>query len=233
MSAILKRDLQSYFTSPLGYVFMAAYLVIMNAAFYVTTIMTGKNNLVNVYSIMMYALMILVPILTMRTFSEDYKQRTDQLLLTSPVKPIGIVLGKFLAAYLVFLFSLIFTVLQVLIVSAVGNVNMAVVFGNYIAILSVAAVYIAIGVFVSSLTESQLVAAIATLAINVALLLFDFAYELINLSWVRSIIYWVSLYADITPSTSAVFCSRLFLLFSAAAVFIFLTVRILEKKRWS
>ena len=62
---------------------MAAYLVIMNAAFYVTTIMTGKNNLVNVYSIMMYALMILVPILTMRTFSEDYKQRTDQLLLTS------------------------------------------------------------------------------------------------------------------------------------------------------
>jgi ABC-2 type transport system permease protein len=234
MSAILKRDLQSYFTSPLGYVFMAAYLVIMNAAFYVTTIMTGKNNLVNVYSIMMYALMILVPILTMRTFSEDYKQRTDQLLLTSPVKPIGIVLGKFLAAYLVFLFSLIFTVLQVLIVSAVGNVNMAVVFGNYIAILSVAAVYIAIGVFVSSLTESQLVAAIATLAINVALLLFDFAYELINLSWVRSIIYWVSLYRRYNTFYVGVFSvADFFYYLSAAAVFIFLTVRILEKKRWS
>lgn len=234
MSAILKRDLQSYFTSPLGYVFMAAYLVIMNATFYVTTIMTGKNNLVNVYSIMMYALMILVPILTMRTFSEDYKQRTDQLLLTSPVKPIGIVLGKFLAAYLVFLFSLIFTVLQVLIVSAVGNVNMAVVFGNYIAILSVAAVYIAIGVFVSSLTESQLVAAIATLAINVALLLFDFAYELINLSWVRSIIYWVSLYRRYNTFYVGVFSvADFFYYLSAAAVFIFLTVRILEKKRWS
>ncbi|NMA37861.1 MAG: ABC transporter permease subunit [Papillibacter sp.] len=234
MSAILKRDLQSYFTSPLGYVFMAAYLVIMNAAFYVTTIMTGKNNLVNVYSIMMYALMILVPILTMRTFSEDYKQRTDQLLLTSPVKPIGIVLGKFLAAYLVFLFSLIFTVLQVLIVSAVGNVNMAVVFGNYIAILSVASVYIAIGVFVSSLTESQLVAAIATLAINVALLLFDFAYELINLSWVRSIIYWVSLYRRYNTFYVGVFSvADFFYYLSAAAVFIFLTVRILEKKRWS
>jgi ABC-2 type transport system permease protein len=213
---------------------MAAYLVIMNAAFYVTTIMTGKNNLVNVYSIMMYALMILVPILTMRTFSEDYKQRTDQLLLTSPVKPIGIVLGKFLAAYLVFLFSLIFTVLQVLIVSAVGNVNMAVVFGNYIAILSVAAVYIAIGVFVSSLTESQLVAAIATLAINVALLLFDFAYELINLSWVRSIIYWVSLYRRYNTFYVGVFSvADFFYYLSAAAVFIFLTVRILEKKRWS
>ena len=111
---------------------------------------------------------------------------------------------------------------------------MAVVFGNYIAILSVAAVYIAIGVFVSSLTESQLVAAIATLAINVALLLFDFAYELINLSWVRSIIYWVSLYRRYNTFYVGVFSvADFFYYLSAAAVFIFLTVRILEKKRWS
>ncbi len=234
MSAILKRDLQAYFTSPLGYVFMASFLIIMNAVFYVTNIMSGKNNIVNVYSIMLYALMILVPLLTMRTFSEDYKQRTDQLLLTSPVKPFGIVLGKFIAAYLVFLFSLIFTVLQVLIVSAVGNVNMAVVFGNYIAILSVAAVYIAIGIFISSLTESQLVAAIATLAINVALFLFDYAYELINLDWIKGIIYWISIYRRYNTFYVGVFSvADFFYYISAAAIFIFLTVRVLEKKRWS
>jgi ABC-2 type transport system permease protein len=213
---------------------MASFLIIMNAVFYVTNIMSGKNNIVNVYSIMLYALMILVPLLTMRTFSEDYKQRTDQLLLTSPVKPFGIVLGKFIAAYLVFLFSLIFTVLQVLIVSAVGNVNMAVVFGNYIAILSVAAVYIAIGIFISSLTESQLVAAIATLAINVALFLFDYAYELINLDWIKGIIYWISIYRRYNTFYVGVFSvADFFYYISAAAIFIFLTVRVLEKKRWS
>jgi ABC-2 type transport system permease protein len=143
MSAILKRDLRAYFTSPLGYVFMAAYLVIMNGVFYALNMLTGKNNLTGVYSVMLYALMVLVPILTMRTFSEDYKQRTDQLLLTSPVTPAGIVLGKFFAAYLMFIIALAFTAIQVLIVAAVGTVNMAIVLGNYIAILSVSAVYIA------------------------------------------------------------------------------------------
>ncbi len=234
MSAILKRDLRAYFTSPLGYVFMAAYLIIMNGVFYALNMLTGKNNLTGVYSVMLYALMVLVPILTMRTFSEDYKQRTDQLLLTSPVKPAGIVLGKFLAAYLMFIISLAFTVIQVVIVSAVGTVNMAVVIGNYIAILAVSAVYIAIGVFISSLTESQLVAAIATLGVNVGLFLIDYSYELINLNWIKSIIYWVSLYRRFNTFYVGVFSvADFFYYVSAAAVFLFLTVRVLEKKRWS
>jgi hypothetical protein len=213
---------------------MAAYLVIMNGAFYVMTMLTGTNNLTGVYSVMLYALMILVPILTMRTFSEDYKQRTDQLLLTAPVKPVGIVLGKFFAAYLMFVISLIFTIIQVIIVSAVGSVNMAVITGNYIAILAVSAVYISIGVFISSLTESQLVASIATLAVNVALFIIDYAYNLINLTWLKDIIYWVSLYRRFNTFFVGVFSvADFFYYVSVAAIFIFLTVRVLEKKRWS
>jgi ABC-2 type transport system permease protein len=234
MAAILKRDLRSYFTSPLGYVFIAAFLVIMNAVFYVTTILSSKNNITNVYAIMLYALMILVPILTMRTMSEDYKQRTDQLLLTSPVKPIGIVLGKFFAAYFVFIIALVFTIAQVIIVAAVGDVNMAVITGNYVAILAVSAVYISIGVFISSLTESQLVASIATLAINVGLFIIDYAYDMINITWIKDIIYWVSLYRRFNTFYIGVFSmADFFYYISATAIFIFLTVRVLEKKRWS
>jgi ABC-2 type transport system permease protein len=234
MSAILKRDLRSYFTSPLGYVFMAAFLIVINAVFYVTNIMTNKNNLANVYSIMLYALMILVPILTMRTFSEDYKQRTDQLLLTAPVKPVGIVLGKFFSAYLVFIFALVFTIFQVIIVSAVGDVNMAVITGNYLAVLAVSAVYVSIGVFISSLTESQLVAAIATLAINVGLFIIDYAYNMITITWIKDVIYWVSLYRRFKTFFVGVFSvADFFYYVSVAAIFIFLTVRVLEKKRWS
>ncbi|MCR4772373.1 MAG: ABC transporter permease subunit [Oscillospiraceae bacterium] len=234
MTAIYKRDLRSFFISPIGYVFIAAFTVIMNGAFYVLNMLTGENNLITCYTVMLYVLMVLVPILTMRSFSEEYRQKTDQLLLTSPVRPAGIVLGKFLSAYTVFLISLALTVIQVFIISVFGKVNSAIVFGNYIALMSVAAVYIAIGVFISSLTENQLVANIATLAVNVALFLFDMSYDLISLTWIKRIIYWLSLYRRYNTFYMGVFSvADLFYYISAAAVFIFLTVRVMEKKRWN
>ena len=171
MAAIYKRDLRAYFTSPVGYVFIAAFVFVMNLIFYIMNMLTGQNQLTAVFSIMFYALIVLAPILTMRTFSEEYKQKTDQLLLTAPVKPAGIVLGKFLAAYTVYVISLALLLIQVVIIAAVSTPNMAIIVGNYIALLAVGAVFISIGCFVSSLTENQLVANIATLGINVFLFL--------------------------------------------------------------
>ena len=234
MSAIYKRDLRAYFTSPVGYVFIAAFVFVMNLVFFILNMLTARNQLTTCYSIMLYALMVLVPILTMRTFSEDYKQKTDQLLLTAPVKPAGIVMGKFLAAYTVFVISLLLMLVQVIIISAVSSPNVAIIFGNYIALLSVGAVYVAIGCFISSLTENQLVANIATLAINVALFLLDFAYNYINLSWIKRILYWISIYRRYNTFYLGVFSvADFFFYVCAAAVFLFLTVRVLEKKRWS
>ena len=234
MSAIYKRDLRAYFTSPVGYVFIAAFVFVMNLVFFILNMLTAQNQLTTCYSIMLYALMVLVPILTMRTFSEDYKQKTDQLLLTAPVKPAGIVMGKFLAAYTVFVISLLLMLIQVVIISAVSSPNVAIILGNYIALLSVGAVYVAIGCFISSLTENQLVANIATLAINVALFLLDFAYNYINLNWIKHILYWISIYRRYNTFYLGVFSvADFFFYVCAAAVFLFLTVRVLEKKRWS
>ena len=234
MSAIYKRDLRAYFTSPVGYVFIAAFVFVMNLVFFILNMLTARNQLTTCYSIMLYALMVLVPILTMRTFSEDYKQKTDQLLLTAPVKPVGIVMGKFLAAYTVFVISLLLMLVQVIIISAVSSPNVAIILGNYIALLSVGAVYVAIGCFISSLTENQLVANIATLAINVALFLLDFAYDFINLNWIKHILYWISIYRRYNTFYLGVFSvADFFFYVCAAAVFLFLTVRVLEKKRWS
>ncbi|MDR2605874.1 MAG: ABC transporter permease subunit [Oscillospiraceae bacterium] len=234
MIAIYKRDLRAYFTSPLGYVFIAAFLILINGAFYITCVIAGTNQLSAVYRVMLYALIVVVPLLTMRTFSEDYKQRTDQLLLTSPVKPSGIVIGKFLAAYTVFVIALALTLVQLIIVASFGTPNFASAFGNYIAILAAAAVYIAIGVFISSLTENQLIAAIASLGIFVGLLLLDFSYSLIKIESVRTLIYWVSIYRRFNTFYMGVFSVSDFVYYvSAAAVFIFLTIRALERKRWS
>lgn len=234
MTAILKRDLKGYFTSPLGFVFVAAYIIVMNATFYITSIMNASNGLTTVFNVMLYSLAIIVPILTMRTFSEDYKQKTDQLLLTSPVSPTGIVLGKFFAAFLVFVFGLILTIIYVIICQAFGKVNMASVIGNYIAILGVAAVYISIGVFISSLTENQLISAIATLAVFALLLILDLCYNLVNTTWIKSVLYWLSIYRRYNTFIMGVFSLADFVYYiSVTAVFLFLTVRMLEKKRWS
>ena len=234
MSAIYKRDLRAFFTSPVGYVFIAAFVFVMNLVFYIMNMLTSQNRLTSCYGIMFYALVVLAPVLTMRTFSEDYKQRTDQLLLTAPVKPVGIVMGKFLAAYTVFVISLLLLLVQVIIISAVSTPNGAIIFGNYIALLSVGAVFIAIGCFVSSLTENQLVANIATLAINVFLFLMDYAYSLIQLTWIKRILYWISIFRRYNTFYVGVFSvADFFFYICAAAVFLFLTVRVLEKKRWS
>ncbi len=234
MAAIYKRDLRAYFTSPLGYVFIAAFLIVMNSVFFVTNLLTGRNSIASVYTVTLYILIVIVPVLTMRTFSEDYKQKTDQLLLTAPVKASGIVLGKFFAAYTVYFIALLFTIIYVIIVSAVGDVNMASIIGNYIALLGVATVYISIGIFISSLTENQLVACIATLGIFIALFILDYAYGLVNVGWIKTVLYWLSIFRRYNTFFLGVFSvADFFYYISISAVFVFLTVRVLEKKRWS
>lgn len=234
MRAIFKHDLKAYFTSPLGYVFLMAFLLVINIYFFAVCLYRASNSLTNVFGFMMYMLIFMIPILTMRTFSEEYKLKTDQLLLTSPVSPSGIVLGKFFSSMMVFAIGLAFTLIDVVVIAAAGTLNVATTVGNYIAIFAVAACYISIGVFISSLTENQLVSCIATLGAFLALYLVDFTYDLLNATWVKNLIYWFSIFRRYNSFSTGIFSiSDLFYYVSIAVVFIFLTVRVLEKKRWS
>lgn len=234
MTAIFKRDFKSYFSSPLGYVFVGLFLLVLNIYFFATSLYVGSNNLTSQFNFMVYMLIFIIPILTMRTFSEDYKQKTDQLLLTAPVKPSGIVLGKFFSALAVFTVAMLFTLLYTFVIAAFGTPNMATTIGNYIAIYAVAACYIAIGVFISSLTENQLVSCIATLAVFLALYLVDYTYDVLNITWLKNIIYWFSVFRRYNSFYTGVFSISDFLYYvSIVVIFIFLTVRVLEKKRWS
>ena len=150
------------------------------------------------------------------------------------MKPSGIVLGKFFSALTVFAVALIFTLLFVVVIAAKGTLNAATTIGNYIAIFSVACCYISIGVFISSLTENQLVSCIATLGAFLALYLVDYTYNLLNITWIKNIIYWISIFRRYNSFNSGVFSiADFFYYISIAAVFVFLTVRVLEKKRWS
>ncbi len=234
MFAIFKRDLKGYFTSPLGYVFIAAFLAVMNVFFYIYNVSQADASLATVFNFMVYILIFVTPLLTMRLFSEEFKQKTDQLLLTSPVKVSSIVIGKFLSALCVFAIALGVTLLYVLIIASHGQPNVRELLANYVAIFCVASAFIAIGLFISSLTENQLVSAVLTIAVFLLLYIVDTSGFGADNALLNNFIYSISLfvrYASIANGVLTV--ADLVFYISVAAIFIFITTRMIEKKRWS
>ena len=234
MSAIFKRDFRAYFTSPIGYVFCAIFLCLFSFFFYLGNIRSLTSDMSSLFSNMLLFTVFLIPVLTMRVFSEEYKQKTDQLLLTAPVNLRDIVMGKFFAALGVFLTAMVITFSYSLIISFFGQPEMGIVLGNYVAYIALASAFFSIGVFISSLTESQIVAGIISWGVFLGLYLLNSAASLVSQPWLVSVLNWLSLFNRYTTFTRGVFAVSDFLFYiSVCAVFLFLTTRILEKKRWS
>ena len=137
-------------------------------------VMTGSSYYIGqVYGIMFTWCMLFLPALTMKTLSEDRKNKTDQALITAPVSVTAIVWGKFLSAFTVYLITLAITLIPAFIIGAFSDPTWSHIFGNFVASLLYGAAIIAIGVFISSLTESQIVALVGTVGVSILLMLID------------------------------------------------------------
>lgn len=168
MLAIYKRELRSYFNTPIGYIFVGAFLGISGVFFALFNLFGQSPDFKGTLSNITFVFLLTVPILTMRLLSEERNKKTDQLLLTSPLSLSGIVMGKYFAAVTVFLLSLLVTALYPLAMSMYGTLAGWEIFGSYVGFFLMGCSFIAVGLFISSLTENQLIAAIITF---VALLL--------------------------------------------------------------
>lgn len=169
MWAVFKKELKTYFLSPIGYISIGIFMVMYSIFFYITTIAYGSVDMGNLYyATARYGLLLMIPLLTMRMFSEERKNGTEQVLLTSPRSVTSIVLGKFLAAVAVILITLVFSIIYSVIVSFFGNVNIPTLIATIIGFLLVAMAAISIGMLASSITENQIISAIITVAILVA-----------------------------------------------------------------
>ncbi|MDF2542758.1 MAG: putative rane protein [Herbinix sp.] len=162
MLAIYKKELRSYFTSMIGYVFIAFFLVIIGLYFVINNFIMGYANFEYVLSGVSFIFILLVPLLTMRLIAEENKQKTDQLLLTSPLSANSIILGKFLAVLTIFMIVIAVTCTFPLIIKQYGVVPMASAYSALVGFTLLGAAYLALGLFISSLTESQVVAAVIT-----------------------------------------------------------------------
>ena len=234
MRAIFLREVGAYFTTMIGYAFLAVFLLLSGLFFSLVNIAGGDGSMASMIGSFASLLFLMIPILTMRLMSEDRRQKTDQLLFTAPVRLTAIVMGKFLAALVVFLIGDCITLVYIVIVATWGSVEFATVLGNYVAICATAMAFISIGVCISSLTQNQLVACIATVAVFLGLYLLDYSYSMMNATWAKNLIYYFSMFRRYNDFTQGIFSfADLIFYLSVAGTFIFLTVRMLERKRWS
>jgi len=174
MLAIYKKELRSYFTSMMGYVFIALFLAIIGIYFSASNLLLGSAKLEYTLTGITFIFILLIPLLTMRLMAEENKQKTDQLLLTSPLSTASIAAGKLFAVFTVLLIVMGVVCFFPLILSLYGTINYAAAYASILGFILMGAAYLAIGLFISSLTESQVVAAIITFVVFILTLLMDY-----------------------------------------------------------
>lgn len=199
MLAIWKRELQSYFYTPVGYVFMGVFLALSGTFFYMLILGSRSSDVLTFLGQLSYLWMLLSPVLTMRLLAEEKQKRTDQLLLTSPVSLPGIVLGKYLAAFTVMIFTVLLTLIYVLIIAMYGAVYPSELLVGYLGFLLQGGAFLALDLFISGCASSQVTAAVTAFGVNLALWLLDLLAGSMTQSWVRDVLYFFSLYDRYNP----------------------------------
>ncbi len=234
MFAIYKRELKAYFISPIGYLFAANFLAISGLLFSICTLQKQEASSVGTYfKYLIYAFAILLPLLTMKSLSEERKTKSEQLLMTSPVSISGIIIGKYLAALTVFTAVLLFNSLNFTLLNKYGNVNGMLIVSNLICLFFIGALFLAIGMFFSSLTEDALVSAIGSIDTIFIMLAVSFLSD-ISVPWIKSVVDFISILSRYEPFTYGILdITSVIYYVSIAAVFLFFTVRVYERRRWA
>jgi len=171
--AIFARELRAYFITPIGYLYMGLFLLLTGIFFTFGNLMSQSSQFSGFLGNLLFIYLFAVPLLTMRLFSEERRQKTDQLLLTSPVSIPAIVIGKFLAAMTLYAATAVLTPLYAVVVAVFGDLQVWETVGSYVGFLFLGAGYISVGAFISASTENQLTAALVTFFSLLVILLID------------------------------------------------------------
>lgn len=234
MNAILKREFLSYFSSPIGYIVMSAFFAFGGFYFYMTCLVANSANISYTFSNLFIITIFLIPILTMRLFSEEKKQQTEVALLTAPVKLTAVVLGKYLAAIFMFFICISITLVFTVVISFFTKPDLASALGNFLGLFLLSASLISIGLFLSSITENQIIAAISSIGAGLFIMLFDTLSNVIPVKFVSTLFQKISFMSRYNNFTLGMLnLSDIVFFLSVCALFIFLTVRVFEKKRWA
>ncbi len=244
MLAIYKKELSSYFNSTLGYIILALYLLFSGFFFWMICFNGSTNALVNVVNYMLYVVFFLVPLITMKSFAEEKRQHTDQALLTAPVGLWEIVLGKYLSALTLYVMcNMVFIFYAFVLMAVLGaTVPWGHLLAAVLGIILLGAALLAMNLLFSSLTEHQIIAAVVGIAAGLVIMLYDsivsavenFINTLFSTSYEVFVVDKLSITAHYENFISGVLSPVDFVFFfSFIALFLFLTNRVLDRKRWA
>lgn len=234
MRAIYRREMQSYFYTPGAYVFMGVFLMLGSVFFAVGNLSARSGNLLNLLGQLSYLWMLLSPVLTMRLLAGEKKQRTDQLLYSSPCSLSALVGGKYLAACTVLLLTVAATFVYALIVAVYGTLYLAETLVGYLGLVLQGCAFIALDLFVSCFARSQMTAVIAGVGANLIVWLSDAVASAVSVDGLGAALKFISLYRRFDPfirgqlSFSNVFFFCLFIF-----IMLFMCVRVMDARRWS
>lgn len=233
MTAIFKREFSAYFKNPIGWVFLAIFWFFCGWGLFIL-VSAGYNMISYVFSNMIIVLLIGIPVLTMRLMSEEIRMKTDQALLTAPVSLSGIVWGKFLAALALFGVGMAMTVVDFIILSSFASPQVSIFVGNLIGLALMGGAFIAIGLFISTMTQSQLAAAILSFAVILFFYMLDGFASYVPWGWAVDLLTSISFFSRYNEFTNGILDYGNIIFFASVIfIFNFLSVRVLERRRWS
>lgn len=237
MLAIYKREMRSYFTSPIGYIYLAIFLAVSGVIFSLTTLTKGAGSDITLYfTYMLISFFVVLPLLTMKLFADEKKQRTETLLISAPISITSMVTAKFFAALSVFMIGFAASLFNLIpfFYFASGTPDVRTILGSLLGLVLIAAAFIAIGVMVSALTENQLVAALGTMMIILLFVMVSVFNSSIESYFLRTVLSWISVLDRFTLLAVGRFdISAIVYFLSISFSFLFITVRIYEKRRWA
>lgn len=234
MKAIFNKEFKSYFASPIGYIFTAVFMILAAMFFLNGCIMYQMADISLIFSNINVVYLFLVSILTMKSFSEERNKKTDQLLLTAPCSIAEVVIGKYLAAMAVLGVTVVISLIFPVVLCMYGNPPISEIIGSYVGFVLLWGAFIAVGIFISSLTESQMIAAVFTFGILLLIYFMEGIISGVSNPLLASVLSWFSLmgpYYEFQRGILNIVSVVYYLSF--IFVFLFLTVQGIEKRRYS
>ncbi|MBU1167676.1 ABC transporter permease [Patescibacteria group bacterium] len=230
--AITKKELKTYFLSPIAYVVFTLFLLIAGFFFATYLINTQQATLRPTFYNLIITLLFFMPLITMKLFAEERKAGTLEMLMTKPVRDSEVVLGKFLAAFSFFFVMLASTLPYVLILTKYGNPDMGAIWTGYLGFLLLGAAFISIGLFASTLTENQIIAGVLGFSLILFLWVIGWLSGILGISS-DSIFNYLSFATKIDDFFRGIIDFRSIIYYlSVTGFMLFVTIKSIEVRKW-
>ncbi len=232
MLAVFKKEVSIYFHTSFGYVFMGIFLLLSGIVFTVYNLWGAKGDIYGMFGVLNYVSIVIFPVLTMKLLAEEKRMATDQILFTSPVSLTSIIVGKYFAALFVYFVTLCTTGVFAVFILIFGKTSLGAIVGSYLGFALLGAAYIAICLFASSLTDSQVTSAIIGFGFLFGFMIVGLLTNAIPIVFIKRIISWFAILSKYEEFANGILrIGPLVYYLSFAAGFVFLTIVVVKSRQ--